>query len=219
MKMRMSKSVDRQRMSGWRPVRVAMDNRRVYLGLNVATYGLVLAGFGAGLVFPGLQHGQQVRLEQDGTAELVLSIFHNPWLFAFVILAVNTLKLSLMTIVVPSLIVPFAGMALFAYWAAQTGAALAPASDIGWVALIPHSVTLLIELQAYILLVLGAFLLGRAWIRPENVGAQTHRGGYLGGLRQLGWLAMPAAGLLVVGALYEAFSLRYLLNPLAQWLL
>ncbi|MBX7448927.1 stage II sporulation protein M [Mycolicibacterium sp. 3033] len=213
------RNTDHPRSSTWQPFRVVHENRRVYLALNACTYGLVLAGFGAGLLFPGLRDAQQARLEEDGTADLVLSIFANPWLFALVILAVNTLKLSLMTIVAPSLVVPFAGMVFFAYWVAQTGAGLAPASDIGWVALIPHSVTLVIELQAYILLTLGAYLLGVAWIRPESVGAQTHRGGYLSGLRQLGWLAMPAAGLLVVGALYEAFSLRYLLNPLAQWLL
>lgn len=212
-------SRDRQRLSAWKPSRVIIEHRRAYAALNVCAYGLVLAGFGAGLLFPGLRDGQQVRLEEDGTAELALSVFRNPWLFALVILGVNTLKLSLLTIVAPSMVVPFAGMALFAYWAVQTGVTLVPASDIGWVALIPHSVTLIIELQAYILLLLGAYVLGVAWLRPESVGAQTHRGGYLGGLRRLGWLCVPVAILLVIGAVYEAFSLRYFIHPLAQWLL
>ncbi|MEW5809151.1 MAG: stage II sporulation protein M [Actinomycetota bacterium] len=213
------KRPDRRRLSQWEPFRVVGDNFRVYLTLNVCTYGVLLAGFGVGLLFPGLRDSQQARLEDDGTADLVQSIFQNPWLFALVILAVNVGKLSVITIVVPSMIVPFGGMVTFAYWTAQTGVTLAPASDIGWVALIPHSITLIVELQAYILLVLGAYLLGWAWLRPESVGAQTHRAGYRGGLRKLGWLSIPATVLLVFGALYEAFSLRYLVNPLAQWLL
>ena len=48
----------------------------------------------------------------------------------------------------PSMIVPFAGIALFAYWALTTGMTLVPPNDIGWVALIPHTLTLIIELQA-----------------------------------------------------------------------
>jgi hypothetical protein len=39
------------------------------------------------------------------------------------------------------MIVPFAGIALFAYWALTTGLTLVPANDIGWLALIPHSLT------------------------------------------------------------------------------
>ena len=127
----------------------------------------------------------------------------------------NTLRLSALTIVAPSLIVPFSGIALFAYWALTTGMTLVPANDIGWVALIPHSVTLVVEFQAYLLLLLGAYLLGRAWVGPRTVGAENRRQGYLRGLRELGWLALPALALLIVGAMYEAFSLRYFVHPLA----
>ncbi|HZG89079.1 MAG TPA: stage II sporulation protein M, partial [Pseudonocardia sp.] len=69
---------------------------------------------------------------------------------------------------------------------------------------------------AYILLVLGGYLLGRSWLRPATVGAQNRRQGYARGLRQLGWLSLPALALFVIGALYEAFTLRYLVPPLVQ---
>jgi hypothetical protein len=78
------------------------------------------------------------------------------------------------------------------------------------VALFPHSLTLLIEVQAYVLVMLGAFVLGRAWLRPASVGAERRRDGYVRGLRSLGRLLVPALVLLVIGALYEAFSLAYL---------
>ncbi|MET0452699.1 MAG: stage II sporulation protein M [Mycobacterium sp.] len=186
---------------------------------NASVYGLFLLGFGVGLVVPQLSDAQQARLEDDGTASTVASLITSPWLFALAILGVNVVKMGVLTIVLPSMIVPFAGVALFAYWAVQTGVTLVPASDIGWVALIPHSLTLVIEFQAYILFILGVYLLGRCWIWPRTVGADNRRGGYITGLRQLGWLSLPAVVLLVIGAVYEAFSLRYFVHPLAQWML
>ena len=61
--------------------------------------------------------------------------------------------------------------------------------------------------------------LGKGWVAPHTVGADNRRQGYLRGLRYLGWLALPAVALLIVGAVYEAFSLRYFVHPLAEWLL
>jgi hypothetical protein len=203
-------------MGGWTPLRIIGENLRAYLVTNAAVYGLFVAGFGAGLVFPQLSQAQYARLEDDGTASTVASLITSPWLFALVILGVNTIKMGMLTIVLPSLIVPFAGIPLCAYWVVETGATLVPASDIGWVALIPHSLTLLVELQAYVLLLVGVYLLGRQWLWPRAVG--TRRQGYVAGLRQLGWLSLPAAALLIVGAVYEAFSLRYFIHPLVEWL-
>jgi hypothetical protein len=119
-------------------------------------------------------------------------------------------------IVLPSLVVPFAGIAFFTCKAVEIGVTLAPADGTGWVILIPHSLTFVIEFQAYVLLVLGAYLLGRSWLRPATVGAQNRRQGYVRGLRQVGWLSLPALALFVIGAIYEAFTLRYLVPVLVQ---
>jgi hypothetical protein len=200
-----------------RPLQIVRANARAYIALNAIAYGLFLVGFVVGLLLPHLNEAQITRLNDDGTADLVRSLIDRPWLFALTILGVNTLKMGAATIVLPSMVVPFAGIPLFAYWAFETGVTLVPASDIGWVALIPHSLTLVIEVQAYVLFMLGAYLLGRHWIWP--VGARNRRGGYVDGLRQLGWLSLAGFVLLVVGAVYEAFSLRYFVHPLAQWLL
>lgn len=207
------------RLMTWRPFNIIGENARAYVLMNVGAYGLFLIGFGVGILFPHLSEAQHTRLNDDGTADLVQSLINTPWLFALTILAVNTLKMGALTIVLPSLIVPFAGIALFGHWAYTTGVTLVPASDIGWVALIPHSVTLIVEFQAYILVLFGAYLLGKCWMWPRAAGIENRRRGYVRGLRQLGWLVLPAAILLVVGAVYEAFSLRYLVHPLAQWLL
>ncbi|GAB3305595.1 stage II sporulation protein M [Pseudoclavibacter terrae] len=204
----------------WRhPVRLIRDNARAYILLNIAAYGLTAVGFVLGIVFPGLQAARVDALEGDGTAGLVQDLVLTPPLFALVILAVNIGKVGLGFIILPSLVVPFAGLGLFAYFAVETGITLAPTSPIAWVQLIPHSLTLIIELQAYILLLLGAWLLGRCWILPRTVGAPNRRRGYLRGLRSMAVLAVPALALLIVGAIWEAYSLRYLIHPLAEWLL
>lgn len=202
-----------------RPFRIIRENKRAYLIINVAAYGLALVGFMVGLVFPDLNAAQAAGLEEDGTGELVRWLVNIPPLFALTILGVNVFRLSLLTIVLPSLIVPFAGLAFFGYWAVETGITLAPASAQGWVALIPHSLTFVIELQAYILLLLGAYLLGKYWPFPRTIGAKNRRQGYLRGLQRIGLLALPALALLIVGAVWEAYSLRYFVHPLSQLLL
>ena len=202
-----------------RPFCVIRANVRAYVALNALAYGLFAVGFVVGFVFPETTSAQVTRLQDDGTVDLVRSLINDPWLFALTILGVNTVRLAAATIVLPSMVVPFLGIPLFAYWAVTTGIVLVPSSDIGWVALIPHSATVVVELQAYVLFLLGAYVLGRCWLAPRSVGAENRRGGYLMGLRELGWLCLPAVILLVIGAVYEAFSLRYLVHPLAQWLL
>lgn len=91
---------------------------------------------------------------------------------------------------------------------------LAPVDETTALVLIPHSLTVVLEFQAYVLLLLGAYLLGRSWLWPgsveERAGITRRREGYVHGLRHIGRLAPPALALLVIGALYEAFSLRYL---------
>lgn len=199
-----------------RALHTIQANRRAYLVLNVIFYGSVLAGFGAGLMFPGLAAAQTESFEAGGTADLVRSLLENPWLFALVILANNALRASLLNLVLPSMIVPFAGIGWYAYTLFLVGLMLAPVDQDGWLVLVPHSLTVVMEIQAYVLLSLGAYLLGRAWIWPRTVGAENRRQAYVRGLRQLGVLSLPALTLLVVFALYESFSIVYLVPLLTE---
>ncbi len=202
-----------------RPFRLIRENRRAYLIINAAAYGLALIGFVIGLLVPDLIAGRATALEDDGTGDLVRGLLNTPPLFALTILGVNVFRLSLLTIALPSLVVPFAGLAFFGYWAVQTGITIAPTTSLGWVALIPHSLTIVIKFQAYVLVLLGAYLLGRHWLFPRTVDAKNRRQGYLRGLQRLGLLALPALALLIIGAVWEAYSLRYFVHPLSQLLL
>lgn len=192
------------------PVEIIGDNRRPLLLLNVMAYGLLLLGIAAGMLFPQLHHARVASMGASGDTALVVSLLSRPWLFAMTIFAVNTIRIALLTIFLPSLVVPFAGIALFAYFAVTTGITLAPLDRNAALTLIPHSLTVVIEFQAYILMMLGAFLLGRCWLRPAQVGADTRHQGYLRGLQHLGWLVLPALALFVIGAIYEAFSITRL---------
>jgi hypothetical protein len=202
-----------------KPFQIIRANLRTYVILNIAAYGLFLIGFVIGLMFPNLSTSRTETLTNDGTADLVFSIFSNPVLLALLILAVNTLQLSVLTIVLPSLIVPFGGLAAFAVWVVTTGVTLAPVDARAWVVMIPHSLTLVIEVQAYIIVLLGAFLIAKYWLRPQTIGAPTRRRGYVRGLQHLAWLAIPAFALLIIGAIWEAYSLSYLVGPMLKWLL
>ncbi len=182
-------------------------------------YGLFIAGFVAALIFPNLGATRVATLEDNGTFDLVRSLVGNPWLFALTILGVNVIKVGVLSIVLPSLIVPFAGVAISGYQAFTLGLGLAPTTEIAAVGLIPHSLTALIEFQAYALLMFGAYILGRSWVRPTTIGARNRRQGYVRGLQQLGWLGLTALPLFIVGAIWEAFSIRYLIHPLTRWLL
>jgi hypothetical protein len=199
-----------------RPVQLIRADLRVYLLLNAVVYGLVVIGIIVGVLFPSLVDRQTASLEADGTADLVFSLLSNPWLFAVTILGVNTFRIGLLTILLPSLVVPFGGVIAFIFWTAITGVTIAPTTANHWVALIPHSLTVVIEFQAYILLAFGAFLIGRSWLRPRTVDAVNHRQGYVRGLKRFGTMAIPALALLVIGAIYEAFSLVYLLPHLLR---
>ena len=68
------------------------------------------------------------------------------------------------------------------------------------------------------LLVLGAYLIGRSWLWPRTAGAKHRRQGYARGLQLAGWVSLPALGLLVIGAIYEALSLSYLVPILIRLL-
>jgi hypothetical protein len=193
-----------------RPLQILRDHLGVCLIANLVMYGLFLLGFGLGLAMPELAAGRAGDLQEDGTADLVGRLLSNVWLFAAVILGVNTITVGLASIVVPSLVIPFAGIAIFACRAVVIGVILAPTDQETWIILIPHSITLVIEFQAYILLVIGSYLLGRAWVTPGFLGESSRGRAYVAGLRMLGWLSLAALALLIIGALYEAFTLRYL---------
>jgi hypothetical protein len=197
-----------------KPFQIIRANLRAYLVMNAIMYGLFLIGMGAALTFPDLNAAQVTSQQEDGTADLVATLLGNVWLFSLTIFAVNVLTVGVLTILLPSMIVPFAGIVIFTYRAFNFGVTLAPVDETTAKVLLPHSLTILIEFQAYVLVMLAAYLLGTAWLHPERIGARNRRQAYVRGLQQVGWVSLPALALFVIGAIYEAFELIYLVPPL-----
>ncbi len=196
-----------------RPFQIIRADLRAYLLVNVFVYGMLLLGMVLGSLFPGLRAARVASFAGGGQGELVNAVVGNGWVFGTVIFLVNVFPTALLLITLPSLVVPFAGLAVFAVKTIDLGITLAPVDSISRLILIPHSLTLLIEFQAYALVMFGAYLLGRSWLRPATVDAPTRRQGYVCGLSRLGWLWLPALALFVIGAVYEAIEI-YFLVPL-----
>lgn len=196
-----------------RPFQIIRADLRAYLLVNVFVYGVLLLGMALGVLFPDLHAARSASFTGGEQGALVEAVVGNGWVFGTVIFLVNVFPTALLLITLPSLMVPFAGLVAFAVKTIDLGLMLAPVDATSRLTLIPHSLTLLIEFQAYALVMFGAYLLGRSWLRPTTADVPTRRQGYVRGLRRLGWLWLPALALFVIGAVYEAIEI-YFLVPL-----
>jgi len=195
--------------SAWQPVR---DHSRAYVALNVMYYGLVgLAMLYVAVINPALQEqllgGVQQALS-EGPLATVGGAYLSGNVFAAAVLTflVNLFAGSLLYVTLPSLIVPFAGLVLGAYRAVLWGLLLAPTTAELALVMIPHSVTLLLEGQAYILAMLAAYVHGIAFLRPARVGLSTHRKGYVAGLKMAARVYVLVVIVLAAAAVYEALE-------------
>lgn len=189
---------------------IIRTNVRAYLVINAVVYGAVVLGLVLGVLFPAVNAAYTEAFAASATPDLVQTVARNGWAFAVTIFLINVFPTALLRITLPSLLIPFVGLVLFTLNSILLGIMLAPVDTASALTLIPHSLTMLIEFQAYVLVMLGAYVLGRSWIRPATVDASTHRRGYVRGLAQLGRLWLPALALFAVGAIYEVLEIYYL---------
>ena len=190
---------------------LVLENRRAYIVLNVVYYALVVI-FMIYVAFN--QPLQQSLLEAVGATFMTgpLSIVGQSYanaqvfkaiLFTFV---VNLSIGSFGSITLPSLIIPFSGTLVGIYRAILWGLILSPANPDLRLAMIPHSLTLIIEGQAYILTMLAAYIQGRAFLWPKTIGLERRGQGYLEGLKRTGKLYVLVILTLLVAAIYEVIE-------------
>ena len=72
--------------------------------------------------------------------------------------------------------------------------------------MIPHSLTLLLEGQGYILALLAAYIQGRAFLWPKTAGVEGHARGYVEGLKRTGLLYVLVVLVLLISAIYEVIE-------------
>ena len=199
-----------------RSLAVVREHRRAYLLLNVAYYGLIVAAMVYAAFHPGLQ---RTLLDEVGRAlgtepmETVVGAYSGGHLLLAIVLtfAANLVVGSFIDITLPSLIVPFSGLLVGAFRALLWGLMFSPTAVIGagFFLLLP---TMILEGQAYVLVMLAAWVQGMAFLRPKkSVGAKTHRGGYWEGVKLSVRIYLLAAIVLLVAAVVEAVSVIFIL--------
>jgi len=201
--------------SVYNTLRLVREYRRSYLAINVVFYGLVACGMAYVTFHPEVQEmlTQAVLLSfTEGPLAPVAEAYAGGEVFKsiFLTFAVNFAIASVLVIFVPSLLIPFSGVLVGVARAALWGLLLAPTTPELRAAMIPHSLTLVIEGQAYILAMLGAWILGRAFVSPHSVGALSWKEGYLRGLRNGASIYLLVAIVLAVAAVYEVLEVIYL---------
>jgi hypothetical protein len=199
-----------------RGLAVIRANWSAYVALNGLFYGLIVVCMGyVAWINPALQTallktggstfttGPLAALGGAYTSGLLLKAIG----LTFV---VNLLLGSLVEMSLPTLVIPFAGLLMGIVRASLWGLMLAPTTARLAGPMIPHALTLLIEGQAYVLVMLAAYIHGKAFLRPSAYGLRGHGRGYVAGLKWTGWLYVWVALLLAVAAAYEAFEVIYL---------
>jgi hypothetical protein len=201
----------------WQLIR---DHRRAYFVLNFIYYGLVAIAMAVVALHPELQEalGSHVQQNfQNGLPGLVHAyqsgniLKASLWTFI-----VNSAGGSFATITIPSLIVPFSGMLMTTLRMILWGLMLSPTSHTLRMIMIPHSLTLLMEGQAYILTAFGSYLLGKWWLFPKSAGMNTHLEGYLAGLKANFALYLLILPVLAISAVYEAWEVPLVRHLLAR---
>ena len=202
------------------PLDIVRRHRRTYYILNAVYYGLIVLAM---LYVPFNPALQQSLMQAIGTtfSQGPLSVLTNAYLDGQMILAilltfvVNLFIGSFATITLPSLIIPFSGLLMGGYRAIVWGLIYAPTSPQMVMILVPHSLTLVLEGQAYILAMLAVVLQGRAFLQPRSVGATSHRQGYWQGLKLTWQLYLLIVLMLAAAAIYEVLEAVLLLTFLA----
>jgi hypothetical protein len=194
---------------------VVQRHKRAYLTINLAYYGLVAAAMVFVASHPEIQDAliRSVMISFGegplaGVAEAyegghVLKAMALTFLFNFFLG-------SILVLLTPSMVVPFAGVFIGFVRAILWGLLLAPTTPELQAAMIPHSLTLLLEGQGYILAILASWILGRAFVSPSSVQAGSWRVGYARGVKNALLVHLLVAAVLIIAAVYEALEVIYL---------
>jgi hypothetical protein len=195
---------------------IVRRNWQAYATINLAYYGLVAVAMIFVASHPEIQRGllKAVGKAFQGNGPLAAagSAYTSGNVAAAIVLTfvINLLIGSFLTITVPSMVVPFSGFLMGVTRAILWGLLLSPVDPKLSGAMIPHSLTLLLEGQGYILALLAAYVSGNAFLRPRSAELKTHTEGYLAGLRQTASLYVLVTMVLAVAAVYEALEVIYL---------
>jgi hypothetical protein len=196
-------------------VAIVRRHRRAYLACNVGYYGLILVGLAWAQMAPktaeGLRSAVASSLESGALAPIA-DVYDRRAVLAAIglTLAVNLIIGSLASITLPSLVLPFCGLAVAGFRALVWGLLFSPESAaITWGNLPQGAViagVLILEGQGYVLTMLAAWIHGIGWTRPATSGATTHGQGFRLGLGVTTRLYGLVVLTLAVAAVFEVVA-------------
>lgn len=201
--------------------RVLREHRSTYIRLNIAYYGVVAVAMVFVASYPAIQQAltESVVLSfSEGPLSGVAEAYGkgNAATAALLTFGFNFFAGAIVVLVLPSLLIPFCGVGLGLIRATLWGLLLAPTTPELQVAMIPHSLVLLLEGQGYILAMLAVWIHGRGFVSPGTVGAASHVEGWLKALRRSLWIYPLVAITLAIAAIYEAIEVIYLIPRLVS---
>ncbi|MEQ3550219.1 hypothetical protein WIS52_07010 [Pseudonocardia nematodicida] len=194
---------------------VLRENWRTYLLINVVVYGTLVATMVVTALTPGMQEAGlenvDAFLDAPGASSVVAA--YESGNFVMMTLATflgNLLFAALLTTTLPSLAIPFFGVAATVWRAVFIGVPYAPTSAEGAMTLLAVSPVLVIEFQAYVLAMLGSVVLWRSTFGYRRRQLPSARAGYRAGFRDNIRL-YPAIVVMLLGiALVEAVTYAFL---------
>jgi hypothetical protein len=185
--------------------------KRPYGALAVLYLSFVAAGMIYGSTHPDLQSAirSSTTSEVKTNFSALSEAYRGGNFITAVVLTflVNLFLGSMLSITVPSLIVPFSGIALAGLRAFLWGLLFAPQADFDGDSVrrgIFAAILLVLEGNAYVLTMLGTYLHGKSFLFPGASGLAGHRRGYWIGLKFAIQLYPLIVVQLLVAALYEA---------------
>ena len=198
-----------------RSLEVIREFRREYIVLNIIYYGLVVCGMIYVTFDPSLQQSLSepvLHAFTEGPLSAVGSAYGGGKVLLAMVLTftVNLILGTFVVITIPSLLIPFSGLLVGALRAVLWGLLLSPTTPELAKAMIPHSLTLVIEGQGYILALLAVYIHGKAFLWPRTVGAATHGQGYRVGVNRSTQVYLLVVLLLAVAAVYEALEVIFI---------
>jgi len=155
------------------------ENRKEYVALNLFYYGLVAVSMIYVSFYPEIQEALlgEVRADFPTLFPLVVEAYRsgNLPLAAALTFSFNLVLGSFVYITLPSLIIPFNGVVTGGIRAVGWGLFLAPISPELARAMIPHSLTLILEGQGYVLAMFAAYVHWKGVFRPKSIGEKEPR--------------------------------------------
>jgi len=198
-------------------VSIIKQHKTAFIVLNAAFYGLFAASLLATLADPALQAriGPSIDagLARPGLTGAMAGAGGGLPLAMGMAFLVNLGVASVAMATLPTLLMPFVGIAVQLYRAFAWGVMFAPTGVLA-AAPVPHSLTLLVEGQACVLVAFAAYVQARMFLWPERYGLVRHRDGYRAGVVSTLKLYALVVPVLAAGAVCEALEIVHAMPPL-----